>query len=36
MSSLKVGYYPGCSLVGSSRDFAESLHAVAEALSIEL
>ena len=36
MSSLKVGYYPGCSLVGSSRDFAESLHAVAEALSSEL
>jgi len=36
MTSLKVGYFPGCSLQGSSRDFAESLHAVAKALSIEL
>jgi heterodisulfide reductase subunit B2 len=35
-ATLKVGYYPGCSLEGSSRDFAESLHAVADALSIEL
>ena len=26
MTDLKVGYYPGCSLQGSSRDFAESLH----------
>jgi heterodisulfide reductase subunit B len=33
---MKVGYFPGCSLQGSSRDFAESLHAVAKALSIEL
>ncbi len=33
---MKVGYYPGCSLQGSSRDFAESLHAVAKALSIDL
>jgi heterodisulfide reductase subunit B2 len=33
---MKVGYFPGCSLQGSSRDFAESLHAVAQALSIEL
>jgi len=33
---MKVGYFPGCSLEGSSRDFAESLHAVAKALSLEL
>jgi heterodisulfide reductase subunit B len=33
---MKVGYFPGCSLQGSSRDFAESLHAVARALSIDL
>ena len=33
---MKVGYFPGCSLQGSSRDFAESLHAVAKVLSIEL
>jgi len=36
MTVLKVGYFPGCSLQGSSRDFAESLRAVAKALSIEL
>jgi heterodisulfide reductase subunit B len=35
-ATMKVGYFPGCSLQGSSRDFAESLHAVAKALSIEL
>ena len=33
---MKIGYFPGCSLQGSSRDFAESLHAVAKTLSIEL
>ncbi len=33
---MRVGYFPGCSLQGSSRDFAESLDAVAKALSIEL
>jgi heterodisulfide reductase subunit B len=33
---MKVGYFPGCSLQGSSRDFAESLQAVAKALSIDL
>ncbi len=33
---MKIGYYPGCSLQGSSREFAESLGAVAEALSLEL
>jgi heterodisulfide reductase subunit B len=36
MADLKVGYFPGCSLQGSSRDFAESLHAVAKALAIDL
>jgi len=36
MTALKVGYYPGCSLKGSSREFAESTEAVAKALSIEL
>jgi heterodisulfide reductase subunit B len=36
MTLAAVGYYPGCSLEGSSRDFAESLHVVADALSIEL
>jgi len=36
MTDVKVGYYPGCSLKGSSRDFAESMQAVAKALSIEL
>jgi len=35
-TTMKVGYFPGCSLQGSSRDFAESLHAVAKALAIEL
>ena len=35
-ASMKIGYYPGCSLEGSSRDFAESLHAVCNALAIEL
>jgi heterodisulfide reductase subunit B len=33
---MKVGCFPGCSLQGSSRDFAESLRAVTKALSIEL
>jgi heterodisulfide reductase subunit B len=36
MTVSKVGYYPGCSLSGTSRDFGESVAAVAEALSIEL
>jgi heterodisulfide reductase subunit B len=36
LATMKVGYFPGCSLQGSSRDFAESLRAVAKALSIEL
>ena len=35
-AKLKVGYYPGCSLSGTSRDFGESTRALAEALDIEL
>jgi heterodisulfide reductase subunit B2 len=33
---MKVGYYPGCSLAGTGRDFGESMAAVAKALDIEL
>jgi heterodisulfide reductase subunit B len=33
---MKVGYYPGCSLSGTGRDFGESMDAVAKALGIEL
>ncbi len=33
---MKIGYYPGCSLLGSSRDFGESVSAVARALEVEL
>jgi heterodisulfide reductase subunit B2 len=33
---MKIGYYPGCSLKGSSREFDESVRAVAEKLEIEL
>jgi heterodisulfide reductase subunit B len=33
---MKVGYYPGCSLAGTGRDFGESMDAVAKALGIEL
>ena len=29
---MKVGYYPGCSLSGTGRDFGESMDAVAKAL----
>jgi heterodisulfide reductase subunit B len=36
MTALKVGYYPGCSMHGTSRDYSESMHAVAKALDIEL
>jgi heterodisulfide reductase subunit B len=35
-ATMKVGYYPGCSLSGTSRDFGESMAALAEALDIEL
>jgi heterodisulfide reductase subunit B len=33
---VRIGYFPGCSLVGSSRDFGESVRAVAKALAIDL
>jgi heterodisulfide reductase subunit B2 len=33
---MRVGYYPGCSMQGTSRDYGESMHSVAKALSIEL
>jgi heterodisulfide reductase subunit B len=33
---MRLGYFPGCSLLGSSRDFGESVSAVARALEIEL
>ncbi len=33
---MRIGYYPGCSLLGSSREFDESSRAVLEALEVEL
>jgi heterodisulfide reductase subunit B len=33
---VRIGYYPGCSLLGSSRDFGESVLSVARALEVEL
>jgi len=33
---MRFGYFPGCSLSGSSRDFGESVGAVARALEVEL
>ncbi len=33
---MKIGYYPGCSLLGSSREFDESVRAVAKAIGLEL
>jgi heterodisulfide reductase subunit B len=33
---MKIGYYPGCSLLGTSREFGESVRAVARALDIDL
>lgn len=33
---MKIGYFPGCSLQGTARDFGESVRAVAEALGVEL
>jgi len=35
-SNMKIGIYPGCSLTGSSRDYNESVFALAEAFGIEL
>jgi heterodisulfide reductase subunit B len=36
MTGMKVGFYPGCSMQGTSRDYGESMRAVAEALAIQL
>lgn len=33
---MKIGYFPGCSLLGSSREYDESLRAVAAALDVGL
>jgi heterodisulfide reductase subunit B len=33
---MKLSYYPGCSLQGTARDYAESIHGVCGALDIEL
>ena len=33
---MKIGFYPGCSLKGSSREYNESVIAIAKALDIEL
>ena len=33
---MKIGFYPGCSLQGSSREYSESLLAVATALGRDL
>jgi heterodisulfide reductase subunit B len=33
---MRIGYYPGCSLLGSSREFDESVRAVAQAIGLEL
>ncbi len=36
MTALKVGYYPGCAMQGTARDYSESMLAVAKALDVEL
>ena len=33
---MKIGFYPGCSLTGSSREYNESLLAISKAAGIEL
>ncbi len=33
---MRIGYYPGCSLLGSSREFDESTRALLKALDVEL
>jgi heterodisulfide reductase subunit B len=33
---MKIGYYPGCSLLGSSREFDESVRALSRAIGLEL
>lgn len=33
---MKIGYFPGCSMEGSAREYGESLHAIAPYLGFEL
>ena len=33
---MRIGYYPGCSLLGSSREFDESVRSLLKALDVEL
>src|SRR5512133_1419166 len=33
---MRIGYYPGCSLQGSSKEFDESVRAVCKAIGLEL
>jgi heterodisulfide reductase subunit B len=33
---MRIGFYPGCSLEGSSREYCESLRAIAPRLDLEL
>ena len=33
---MRIGYYPGCSLLGSSREFDESVRSLMKALEVEL
>jgi heterodisulfide reductase subunit B len=33
---MKIGFYPGCSLTGSSREYSESVKALADAVGFEL
>jgi heterodisulfide reductase subunit B len=33
---MRIGYYPGCSLLGSSREFDESVRTLAQAIGLEL
>ena len=33
---MRIGYYPGCSLLGSSKEFDESVRTVLKALGVEL
>lgn len=33
---MKIGFYPGCSLKGTSREYNESVAALAKAFSLEL
>lgn len=33
---MRIGYFPGCSMEGSAREYGESLHAIAPYLGVEL